>query len=108
MTKALKHTDGRIIVVKSYAIRGASSQDEDFAHEREGEMQATMYKDSQQALRDLNGTLDEYERTIRKHWNIPDVISKMTMTSALPLGEAIHEAVYDFVLAKIGAGWSKI
>ena len=108
MTKALKHTDGRIIVINNFAIKGASKTDEDFAHEREGEVQATMYKDGAQALRDQAGTLDEFEKVIRKYYSVPEVLDAMTMTTTLPMGEALWELVYDFILTKAGEGWSKI
>ena len=105
MTKGLKHTNGNVIVVKDYEIRHSANEE----HYREANIAAYMYKDSQHALRDQNGTLSEWDFPIkRKSWNIPDPIAKLSGTTTLPIGEAVHEAIYDFVLTKAGKGWSKI
>jgi len=104
--KGLKHTDGQIIVINNFSIKGADSQSDE--HKREGEIQATMYKSGAQALRDQNGILDEYEKVLQKCWIIEDVLSKMNEKSTLSQGEALWKLVYNFVLSKIGPGWSEI
>jgi len=105
MTKGLKNAEGEVIVVNEYDLR-FSSKHEDM---NEITVSASMYKDVQHALRDQNGTLNEWDYNIKhKSWNIIDPLPKMTDVPTLPQGEAFHEAVYDFVLTKVGDGWAKI
>ena len=105
MTKGLKNTENEIIVVNEYELR-FSSKHYDM---NEINISASMYKDAQHALRDQNGTLTEWDFNIkRKSWNVTDPLTKMTDVPTLPQGEAFHEAIYDFVLSKLGAGWTKI
>ena len=108
MTKALKHTDGRIITVNFGELKWSNKTGDDYAHEREGYIQATMYQNGAQALRDANGTLTEWERVQTKNYNFAEVMSLLTMTTDLPIGEAIQEIAYDFLLTKVGDGWIKI
>ena len=105
MTKGLKNTDNEIIVVNEYELYFSSRN----AGRNEIYISASMYKDAQHALRDQNGTLNEWDYNIKcKSWNVSDPLIKMTDVPTLPQGEAFHEAVYDFVLSKLGPGWSKI
>ena len=83
MTKALKHTDGRIIAINFGELKWSNKTSDDYAHEREGNIQATMYQNAAQALRDQAGTLTEWERVQTKNFNFAEVMSLLTMTNEM-------------------------
>lgn len=97
----ITHTDGRIIIVNYFEIKGTIS---DNPSEGNGIVQATMFKDLAHKLRWETNTLDvDFEHVKLRNFDIPDIVDKLNTT--IDGGQGLWDLVYQFILDKLGDGW---